>query len=153
MVEKEAMRKPRPALSTAPWRKLRAQVKQGAACAYCGSTVDLEADHRVPPAQGGSELDPANVVVACRTCNRSKGSRTLEQWRADAPPGLPMVRQRTVYSRRRSVPRVPEPAPEPVDGRLPYPFHQCRSGALIGDMNLPWTGRGCPPGCPRGAHA
>lgn len=39
----------------------------------------LEMDHSHPEVQGGSGAD--NLVVACRRCNRSKGPRTVDQWR------------------------------------------------------------------------
>ncbi|HRI65862.1 MAG TPA: HNH endonuclease signature motif containing protein, partial [Polyangium sp.] len=56
-------------------------------CQYCGSaTTDgaglptsKEFDHRVPYVRnGGSGGD--NIQVACRTCNRSKGAKTPEEW-------------------------------------------------------------------------
>lgn len=48
-------------------------------CVYCGSRADLTRDHVVPKSRGGSD-DPSNIVVACRTCNCSKGDRTPEEW-------------------------------------------------------------------------
>ncbi len=32
-----------------------------------------------PVSLGGGD-DPANLMVACQTCNRSKGSLTLGEW-------------------------------------------------------------------------
>ena len=60
-----------------------AQRDGGWLCSYCnvdvGETYDV--DHVVPTSRGGSdELD--NLVLACPTCNRSKGDRTVEEWRA-----------------------------------------------------------------------
>src|SRR5207244_7216586 len=40
-------------------------------CAYCGSEGPLEADHRVPLARGGSNLD-GNNLPACGPCNCRK---------------------------------------------------------------------------------
>ena len=38
-------------------------------------------DHVVPyVAGGGREID--NIVASCRTCNRSKGSKDVDVWRA-----------------------------------------------------------------------
>lgn len=49
-------------------------------CAYCqDENGPFEVDHVHPVALGGSD-DPANLVCACRTCNRSKGSKTLKEW-------------------------------------------------------------------------
>lgn len=66
------------------WSKLRAAVfaRDRYVCQYCGdSEAPLECDHVVPVADGGDH-DEANLVTACRPCNRSKSSKPLEQWRA-----------------------------------------------------------------------
>lgn len=41
---------------------------------WAGLADGMEYDHVHPLARGGSS-DPENIVVACRPCNRSKGSR------------------------------------------------------------------------------
>lgn len=43
-------------------------------CVDCGSTVDLEADHIVPLAAGGS-FDPRNGATRCRRCHQAKVRR------------------------------------------------------------------------------
>ena len=50
-------------------------------CAYCGSMERIEADHRTPLCRGGSNLI-ANILPACRHCNRRKHRRTEEEFRA-----------------------------------------------------------------------
>lgn len=54
--------------------------RDGYACRYCGRkrghAVRLELDHFYPRARGGTD-DPANLVTACRACNRAKGVRIL----------------------------------------------------------------------------
>lgn len=92
------MRTPRPALSTSAWRKLRARVKRVGLCFYCGTSVGpFEADHIIPPALGGGELDPANVVCACLPCNRSKASKSPDEWEAARLPA-----PRSVFDLRRA---------------------------------------------------
>lgn len=49
-------------------------------CAYCGSIERIEADHRTPLCRGGSNLI-ANILPACRHCNRRKHRRTEEEFR------------------------------------------------------------------------
>lgn len=50
-------------------------------CVYCGSKdVRLEADHIVPVSSGGPST-LANLATACKPCNRSKGAKSLAQWR------------------------------------------------------------------------
>jgi 5-methylcytosine-specific restriction endonuclease McrA len=53
----------------------------GQPCAYCGDTEQIEIDHVVPLARGGTH-EIANLVAACFTCNRGKGSKLLDEWRA-----------------------------------------------------------------------
>lgn len=48
-------------------------------CAYCGSRDRIEVDHVIPFARGGKTV-PENLVAACLPCNRSKGSKTPEEW-------------------------------------------------------------------------
>lgn len=59
------------------------------------SFPDLHLDHVIPEAAGGSTNDPDNFVLACRTCNVSKGHRFTEPLRkgsqnycGDAPEEL-----------------------------------------------------------------
>lgn len=67
------------------WNEQRAALapiileRDGAVCHYCGATDDLTIDHITPLARGGSNK-PANLAVACRACNSSKGTRRLEDW-------------------------------------------------------------------------
>lgn len=64
------------------WRELIRQVfeRDDFTCRYCGSRgVELECDHVHPLARGGSN-DLANLATACKTCNRSKGAKMLEDW-------------------------------------------------------------------------
>ena len=50
-------------------------------CRYCGGEA-TEVDHATPWGRGGVTL-PANLVAACRPCNRAKGERTPQEWRRD----------------------------------------------------------------------
>lgn len=51
-------------------------VRQEGRCLYCNKLVgdDFHADHYIPIARGGTNL-PLNIVIACPTCNLSKGSK------------------------------------------------------------------------------
>lgn len=70
-----------------------------AECAYCGasgeihwpplysgkpgswvSLVDLHFDHIEPYSKGGSNINPDNFALACKSCNSSKRDRTIEEW-------------------------------------------------------------------------
>lgn len=50
-------------------------------CAYCGVEVgqNYDVDHIVPLSRGGGN-GPDNLAIACPSCNRSKGSKLLEEW-------------------------------------------------------------------------
>jgi 5-methylcytosine-specific restriction endonuclease McrA len=70
-------------LPTDDWTIIRSIVleRDGHVCTYCGSDKQLEGDHIIPLSRGGSNAF-ANLATACRPCNLSKGSKTLEEWRA-----------------------------------------------------------------------
>src|SRR4051812_21228360 len=56
----------------------------GGHCFYCSIEIkpfdDWEPDHMTPRQQGGDD-SLYNLVASCRTCNRRKGNRTVEQYR------------------------------------------------------------------------
>lgn len=50
------------------------------ACGYCGKIgVALTLDHIVPRSRGGTD-EPDNLILACWSCNSSKGNRLLLEW-------------------------------------------------------------------------
>lgn len=54
------------------------------ACHYCcrlTERVDRTCDHVIPLTRGGLH-HPDNLVMACGSCNSSKGDRTPEEWRS-----------------------------------------------------------------------
>lgn len=55
--------------------------RAGVICAYCGDeNGPFDLDHLYPVARGGTD-EANNIVVACASCNRSKGAKTLKEWR------------------------------------------------------------------------
>jgi 5-methylcytosine-specific restriction endonuclease McrA len=75
------------------WHIVRSIVweRDGHACVYCGATQALSGDHIVPLSQGGSNA-LTNLVTACRPCNLSKASSTLEEWRVRRSAAVTMKR-------------------------------------------------------------
>lgn len=68
-----------------PWVPLAVQrfvfERDGMKCAYCHDTVGpFHLDHIYPWSLGG-EHTTENLTVACSSCNWSKGSKTLSEWR------------------------------------------------------------------------
>jgi len=59
--------------------KIRRQVLSSGACLACGCTNDLQVDHNIPIARGGSS-DIENLVALCRRCNIAKGVKTLREF-------------------------------------------------------------------------
>ena len=56
--------------------------RHGPICTYCGTDEGpFDIDHILPLSRGGTN-DPSNLTLACATCNRSKGAKTLREWRA-----------------------------------------------------------------------
>ena len=49
-------------------------------CIYCGSMEKIEIDHVIPLSRGGNH-SIGNLVPSCQYCNRSKGSKTIMEWR------------------------------------------------------------------------
>lgn len=45
-------------------------------CVKCASTMELQFDHIIPLARGGSD-EAANIQLLCRTCNLAKGDRLI----------------------------------------------------------------------------
>jgi len=53
------------------------------ACENCGTTVQLELDHKYPTSKGGTSED-RNLWTLCRSCNAFKGARLLTTGNAPA---------------------------------------------------------------------
>jgi hypothetical protein len=63
---------------------IRRQVIQrdGSTCVYCGAyDGPFDLDHVIPWSRGGGH-SAENLVVACQSCNRSKGARFLSEWQS-----------------------------------------------------------------------
>jgi hypothetical protein len=48
-------------------------------CVYCGSAADLTTDHLIPRSRGGDD-SADNVVLACQSCNTSRGEKGVFEW-------------------------------------------------------------------------
>jgi len=59
-------------------KRLAIYLRDGLACAYCGSSVEdgyqLTLDHLTPYSEGGSNHE-SNLVTCCSKCNSSRGTR------------------------------------------------------------------------------
>jgi len=61
-------------------RELKKQIKEGKnCCEFCGNTKSLSFDHLIPRARGGPD-NIENQVLACKSCNSSKGKKGLYEW-------------------------------------------------------------------------
>ena len=72
-------------LAKLSWEDLRLGIfrRDKWTCTYCGhrgTSTTLEVDHKLPIARGGTD-DPANLVTACWSCNRAKGTMTASEFR------------------------------------------------------------------------
>jgi hypothetical protein len=52
---------------------IRSRVLSTGACAWCGSSDDLQVDHIFPLSRGGTD-DEENLQPLCRLCNLRKGA-------------------------------------------------------------------------------
>lgn len=62
-------------------KKLAVKTKDSFACVNCSSKDDLCVDHKMPESMGGDN-SLSNLQTLCRSCNSSKGTKTMEEWRA-----------------------------------------------------------------------
>ena len=68
----------------------KVKLKTGQKCNYCGSTEKLALDHIFPKRYGG--IDNAdNLILACRSCNSSKGAKDLMEWMQYTGKFLPLL--------------------------------------------------------------
>jgi hypothetical protein len=58
------------------WEREQELPKQ---CVYCGSIINLTADHLIPRSRRGDE-SADNVVLACQSCNASRGDKGIFEW-------------------------------------------------------------------------
>jgi 5-methylcytosine-specific restriction endonuclease McrA len=71
-----------PGLNIYELRLLRQQWKgEGRLCFYCFGPFDT-IDHIIPLMRGGDNME-TNLVPACRSCNSSKGSKLLAEWKPE----------------------------------------------------------------------
>ena len=59
--------------------------RDGSSCVWCGRRLwrgDLTVEHVVPRSRGG-HLTAENALVACRSCNRRRGSRPVDAYVRD----------------------------------------------------------------------
>ena len=63
--------------------RLAIYLRDGLACAYCGTTVEegaqLSLDHLRPVSKSGGKPNnkPTNLITCCSRCNSAKGNRTV----------------------------------------------------------------------------
>jgi len=61
-------------------KRLAIYLRDGCACAYCGTTIEdgaqLTLDHLKPHSKGGTNVE-TNLVTCCKRCNDSRGARAL----------------------------------------------------------------------------
>ena len=62
-----------------PLREYRRESENQRACIYCGVVDGISIDHLIPKSQGGPDI-PENAVLACKSCNSSKGPKGLYEW-------------------------------------------------------------------------
>ena len=69
----------RPAMP--PAIRVKVGERDGWTCGYCGDKQGpFDVDHVIPLALGGAIDDLDNLLLACATCNRSKGAKMVAEW-------------------------------------------------------------------------
>lgn len=67
-------------------------LKEERICVYCGAVGVLTTDHIIPLSKGGIDV-PANTVLACGSCNSSKGGRDVFEWYFQAKQEVKVPRE------------------------------------------------------------
>ncbi len=60
-------------------KRMKVFNRDGFKCIYCGRKapdVELEVDHKIPVAKGGTD-DITNLVTSCKECNRGKSAKNI----------------------------------------------------------------------------
>lgn len=88
-------------------RRLAIYLRDNHKCAYCNkSHEDLSLDHIVPKAKGGRNNND-NLITACGTCNKQKGTKSFAEYvgylDAMLIANAQEIRQRVRRRRRRSM--------------------------------------------------
>lgn len=93
-----------PFYESAQWRRMSARVRAedrscrctgecgGHHAAPCGSTRQLEVDHRVALSDGGPRLERANLRLLCRRCHEGKTHRDRLRRQREGRPYLTPTR-------------------------------------------------------------
>jgi len=86
-------------------------------CIYCSNPNELSIDHLIPKSRGGPDIAD-NAILACRSCNSSKGDKGVYEWYG--------------IEHRNEIPRI-------VEGKylkLLYTLHEDRGTLQMGRHNL-----------------
>lgn len=62
-----------------PEKRVAIYLRDGYACAYCGSESRLSLDHLRPREVGGSH-DATNLVTSCVPCNSARRDLSMRSW-------------------------------------------------------------------------
>lgn len=73
-----------PARTGRPWQRKKRRIirRDGGVCHLCGKPGADTADHLIPHSRGGSDA-PSNLRAAHIDCNRRRGTRPVEEVRAE----------------------------------------------------------------------
>ncbi len=66
------------------------KLQTGNICNYCGSEFNLSLDHVFPQKFGGKD-NIENLILACKSCNSSKGKKDLMTWMYSKNQYLPLM--------------------------------------------------------------
>ena len=68
----------------------KVKIQTGIFCNYCGCSEKLSLDHIFPRKFGGKD-DADNLILACKSCNSSKGKKDLMEWMVIKGIFLPLM--------------------------------------------------------------
>jgi Zn finger protein HypA/HybF involved in hydrogenase expression len=71
-------------------RENKLLMSEAKACAYCETGMPLQWEHIIPASKGGPDTID-NMVLACPSCNQSKGNKNVLEWCKSQGVGTPRV--------------------------------------------------------------
>jgi hypothetical protein len=118
---------------SAPTALRAAFIRYGGHCYYCGTRLKPQArpspmsiDHVIPKALGGTNL-LHNFVIACKPCNKSKGSQAILEYKLEAGNAYLTALERHIADAVRSA-AEPGSAPSPTPSAPPQPKRGAAAG-------------------------
>lgn len=90
-------------------------------CAYCEKSGELHRDHVVPRSRGGPD-NAANIVMACQSCNSSKGDQLPSEWLGERCPAAVLLIEARANAKLKSLYKRRDPKADAAAAQYAFTF-------------------------------